>query len=64
MVKSGGKVVCTITLDAKGTGTCQVSTKDYPVGQVTFFGTYDGSSKFKAGSAPTTLTIKPAAQSS
>ena len=63
MVKSGGKVVCLITLNQSGTGTCKVSTKDYPAGQVTFDGTYNGDGRFKSGSASTTLTIKPAQQS-
>src|ERR1700722_11474672 len=64
VVRSGGKVVCVITLNQDGTGTCKVSTKDYKPGQVTFDGSYNGDGKYKAGSASTTLTIKPAQQSS
>ena len=64
MVRSGGKVVCVITLNQDGTGTCKVSTKDYKPGQVTFDGSYNGEGKYKAGSASTTLTIKPASQPS
>ena len=64
-VKSGGKVVCVITLDQNGTGTCKVSTKDYKAGKVTFTGTYSGSSHFKSGpSGTTTLTVQPAKKSS
>jgi hypothetical protein len=61
-VRSGGKVVCVITLDKNGTGTCKVSTANYPPGKVTFTGTYNGSANFKSGSGSTTLTIKPAKQ--
>src|SRR5689334_4440530 len=41
-VRSGNKVVCVITLDQNGTGTCKVSTANYTPGKVTFTGTYDG----------------------
>src|ERR1700722_6338420 len=61
-VRSGGKVVCVITLDKNGTGTCKVSTANYTPGKVTFTGTYNGSSGFKSGSGTTTVTIRPAAQ--
>jgi|ERR1700722_20872108 len=61
-VRSGGKVVCVITLDKDGTGTCKVSTANYTPGKVTFTGTYNGSSGFKSGSGTTTVTIRPAAQ--
>jgi hypothetical protein len=61
-VKSGNKVVCVITLDKNGTGTCKVGTAGYPPGKVTYTGTYAGSSGFKPGSATTTLTIRPAAK--
>jgi hypothetical protein len=59
-VKSGGKVVCVIKLDAHGTGNCKVNTANYAPGKVTFTGTYSGSS----GSAnrSTTLTLLPAAK--
>jgi hypothetical protein len=61
-VRSGGKVVCVITLDKNGTGTCKVSTANYTPGKVTFTGTYDGSSQVKSGSGSTTLTLLPAAK--
>jgi hypothetical protein len=61
-VKSGGKVICVITLDKNGTGTCKVSTANYTPGKVTFTGTYSGNGKFKSGSGQTTLTILPAAK--
>jgi Bacterial Ig-like domain (group 3) len=63
-VKSGNKVVCVITLDQNGTGTCKVSTANYTPGKVTFTGTYNGSGKFNSGSGSTTLTVLPAKQSS
>jgi hypothetical protein len=59
-VRSGNKVVCVITLDKNGTGTCKVSTADYTPGKVTFAGTYNGTTGVKSGSATTTLTILPA----
>ena len=62
-VKSGGKVVCVITLDQNGTGTCKVSTAQYAPGKVTYTGTYNSAGNFKSGaSASTTLTITPAAK--
>ena len=61
-VRSGGKVVCVITLDKNGTGTCKVGTANYKPGQVTFTGTYDGGSQFKTANGSTTLTLKPAKQ--
>ena len=61
-VKSGGKVVCVITLDKNGTGTCKVSTAGYAPGKVTYAGTYNGGSGFKSGSGTTTLTIVPASK--
>ncbi len=60
-VRSGGKVVCVIKLDADGTGNCPVSTTNYPPGQVTYTGTYSGGAGFKPGTGATTVTIKPAA---
>jgi hypothetical protein len=59
-VRSGNKVVCVITLDKNGTGTCKVGTAGYTPGKVTFTGTYNGGSGFKSGSASTTLTVLPA----
>lgn len=59
-VKSGNKVVCVITLDKNGTGTCKVGTGGYTPGKVTFTGTYAGGAGFKPGSASTTVTIQPA----
>ena len=62
-VRSGGKVVCVITLDQNGTGTCKVSTGQYAPGKVTYTGTYNSVGNFKSGaSASTTLTITPAAK--
>jgi hypothetical protein len=61
-VRSGGKVVCVITLDKNGTGTCKVSTANYTPGKVTFTGTYNGSAGFKSANGTTTLTIQPAAK--
>ena len=61
-VRSGGKVVCVITLDKNGTGTCKVSTANYTPGKVTYTGTYNGGSGFKSGSGTTTLTLLPAAK--
>jgi hypothetical protein len=61
-VRSGGKVVCVITLDKNGTGTCKVSTANYTPGKVTFTGTYGGGSRFKSGSGTTTVTLVPAAK--
>ena len=58
-VKSGNKVVCVITLDKTGTGTCKVSTADYKPGKVTYTGTYNGGSGFKQGTGSTTVTLLP-----
>jgi hypothetical protein len=63
-VRSGNKVVCLIELDENGTGTCKVSTANYPPGKVTFTGTYNGGGTFKSGSGTATLTVKPANQTS
>jgi hypothetical protein len=63
-VRSGGQVVCTITLDKNGTGTCQVSTKNDKPGQLTFTGTYNGDSSFRSATGSTTVTLKPAQQAS
>jgi len=59
-VKSGNKVVCVITLDKNGTGTCEVDTAGYTPGKVTYTGTYTGDSRFKSGTGTTTVTIKSA----
>jgi hypothetical protein len=61
-VKSGNKVVCVITLDKNGTGTCKVGTANYTPGKVTFTGHYDGNSAYRSGSGTTTLTILPSAK--
>jgi hypothetical protein len=61
-VRSGGKVVCVITLDKNGTGTCKVSTAKYAPGKVTFTGTYNSRGSFKSGSGTTTLTVQPASK--
>jgi hypothetical protein len=61
-IRSGGKVVCVITLDKNGTGKCTVGTAGYTPGKVTFTGTYPGSARFKAGTGSTTITLLPAKQ--
>ena len=61
-VTSGGKVVCVITLNKNGTGTCKVSTANHAPGKYTFTGTYKSSGGFKSGSGTTTLTVLPAAK--
>jgi hypothetical protein len=61
-VTSGGKVVCVITLNKNGTGTCKVSTANHAPGKYTFTGTYNGSGGFKSESGSTTLTVLPAAK--
>jgi hypothetical protein len=61
-VKSGSRVVCVITLDKNGTGTCKVSTANYAPGKVTFTGTYNGGGTFKSGSGSTTVTLLPSAK--
>jgi hypothetical protein len=61
-VRSGGKVVCVITLNKNGTGTCKVSTANHAPGKYTFTGTYKSSGGFKSGSGTTTLTVLPAAK--
>jgi hypothetical protein len=64
-VRSGGKVVCIITLNQNGTGTCKVSTAKYSPGKVTFTGTYNSSVKgYNTGSGSTTLTVLPAKKKS
>jgi hypothetical protein len=63
-VRSGGKVVCVITLDKNGTGTCKVSTANQAPGKYTFTGTYNGGVGFKSGSGTTTLTVLPATKTS
>ena len=40
-VRSGGKVVCVMTL-VDGKGTCKVSTKGFKPGSVSYTGTYSG----------------------
>src|ERR1700722_5047243 len=60
-VRSGNKVVCVITLDQSGKGTCKVSTAGYAPGKVTYTGTYNGGTGYKPGEqASTTQTILPA----
>jgi hypothetical protein len=59
-IRSGGKVVCVITLNQNGTGTCTVGSGGYTPGKVTFTGTYPGSARFKAGTGSTTITLLPA----
>ena len=62
VVKRGSKVVCVIKLKA-GRGSCNVSTKDYAAGTVTFTGTYTGGGGFKPSKATANLTLKPASGS-
>jgi hypothetical protein len=64
-VRSGGKVVCVITLDQNGTGTCKVKASQAP-GKYTYTGSYTSSaSGFKSGAgASTTLTVQPTAKAS
>jgi hypothetical protein len=45
-VRSGGKVVCVMTIK-DGKGTCKVSTKGYKPGTLSFVGTYSGSRGLK-----------------
>ena len=56
-VRSGGKVVCVMTL-VDGKGSCKVSTKDYKPGSVSFTGTYSGGDGLKAAqSTPVSVQI-------
>lgn len=56
VVKSGGKVVCVMTIK-DGKGTCTVSAKDYKPGTVTFTGAYSGDRGMKA-SASKPLSVR------
>jgi hypothetical protein len=58
-VRSGGKVVCVITIKA-GKGTCQVNTAQFAAGKVKFTGTYNGRVGSKPVTATTTLTLRKA----
>ena len=61
VVKSGGKVVCVITLSA-GRGSCKVSTKAYPAGSTPFTATYSGTKQYKPStSKPVTVQLNKAA---
>lgn len=61
VVKSGGKVVCVITLSA-GRGSCKVSTKGYPAGSTPFTATYSGTKQYKPStSKPVTVQLGKAA---
>jgi hypothetical protein len=62
-VKSGNKVVCVITLNQNGTGTCKITADSAP-GSYPLVGTYNGGTKFKTGTAVTTLTVVPAPKKS
>ncbi|HEY5396817.1 MAG TPA: Ig-like domain-containing protein [Trebonia sp.] len=56
-VRSGGKVVCVMTL-VDGKGSCKVSTKDYKPGSVSFTGAYSGGDGLKAAtSKPVSVQI-------
>lgn len=61
-VRSGGKVVCVITLDKHGTGTCKVSTAGDAPGNVTYTGTYSGDREFRSVNGSTTVTLLPPKQ--
>jgi hypothetical protein len=58
-VKNGNQVVCVITLNKNGTGTCKVTAP--AAGKYPLVGIYDGDGKFTAKEATTTLTVTPAA---
>jgi hypothetical protein len=62
VVKRGNKVVCVIKLKA-GRGSCNVSTRDYAAGTVTFTGTYTGGPGFKPSKATANLELSPASGS-
>ena len=62
VVKRGNKVVCVIKLKA-GRGSCNVSTRDYAAGTVTFTGTYTGGPGFKPSKATASLKLSPASGS-
>lgn len=62
VVKRGNKVVCVIKLKA-GRGSCNVSTRDYAAGTVTFTGTYTGGPGFKPSKATANLMLSPASGS-
>jgi hypothetical protein len=49
-VRSGGKVVCVMTIK-DGKGTCTVSAKDYKPGTVSFTGAYSGGDGMKASTS-------------
>jgi hypothetical protein len=58
-VRSGGKVVCVITIKA-GKGTCKVNTAQFAAGYVKFTGTYNGRAGSKPATATTTLKLRKA----
>jgi hypothetical protein len=62
VVKRGNKVVCVIKLKA-GRGSCNVSTRDYAAGTVTFTGTYTGGPGFTPSKATANLKLSPASGS-
>jgi hypothetical protein len=58
-VRSGGKVVCVMTIK-DGKGTCKVSTKDYKPGTLSFTGAYSGGDGMKASvSKPLAVRLLP-----
>ncbi|HTR91639.1 MAG TPA: Ig-like domain-containing protein [Trebonia sp.] len=59
MVRSGGKVVCVMTIKA-GKGTCKVNTAQFAAGNVKFTGTYNGRAGSKPATATATLKLRKA----
>jgi hypothetical protein len=59
-VRSGGKVVCVMTIK-NGKGTCTVSAKNYKPGTVSFTGAYSGGNGMKAStSKPLSVRLQKA----
>jgi hypothetical protein len=58
-VRSGGQVVCVITIKA-GKGTCQVSTAQFAAGNIKYTGTYYGTAGSKPATATATLQLRKA----
>lgn len=55
-VKSGGKVVCVMTVKADK-GTCNVNTLDYAPGTLKFTASYDGGPGYKASNSSASLRL-------
>jgi Bacterial Ig-like domain (group 3) len=59
-VRSGGKVICVMTIK-NGKGTCTVSAKNYKPGTVSFTGAYSGGNGMKAStSKPLSVRLQKA----